>query len=130
MYDGHEDTPHDPEGPGNYAEYRFDFDLTDADNEDADNLPVHVSSHVHGVPPKMVVDALLATAKAVTMGHLTVFSNAPDGFPHQIKDAVNNMLASQYIKERLESPELRNLETVNTTVPNDASELFEDGSES
>jgi hypothetical protein len=120
---------HDPQGEGHYVEVRLDFYATDDAERDDEGLPKlnlgSVQVHSHHVPDNLYVETLLIMAR-----DCVAKSMAQNMFREEVPEPVRmmaaSMMASQYLKQRLEDPTFGAEETINALVPDDISSLLDD----
>lgn len=117
---------HDPGEDASYADFRFSF-YEDGREKDEDGRPStvlsQIESHFHNVNNAALVDALLVVARKIVADHMVdgMFS---DNVPDPIRHAAAEMLATNWLINRMNSGGIRDARPVEFAVPDDASELF------
>jgi hypothetical protein len=119
---------HDPQEDASYAEFRITFYQNGLEKDDEGNPKMtigQVESHLHHVHEASLVDTLLVIARQYVASHMgeSMFSEA---VPQEVRDVAANMLATNWIVNRLKSGDLIQSQPVQFAVPDDASELFSD----
>jgi hypothetical protein len=115
---------HDPQSDGNYIEIRLDFAEPNGDEQPA---LAQVQVHTHHVPDGMFIDALLALAKEQVKKAM-VTNMFKDSVPDQVRAFAANIMVNKYLTDRINSGEIGIAEQIDFKVPDDARELFEEGS--
>jgi hypothetical protein len=119
---------HDPQEDASYAEFRFTFyeDGTNRDDEGNPSVTLgQIESHFHHVNESTLVDSLLVVARKIVADHMgqSMFN---ERVPEEVRETAANMLATNWLTNRLNSGDLVNAKPVEFHVPDDASELLGD----
>lgn len=111
---------------GHYVELRLDFDAGEPDETGAHPLTFGaMKTHLHHVPNGLYVDSLLVMARH-HVAEAMKDNSFRDNVPPEVRRHAAKMMATRWLMERLESPELADIDPIDATVPDDASSLFED----
>ena len=119
---------HDSQEDASYAEFRFTF-FDDGANLDAEGNPTvtlgQIESHFHHVHESTLVDALLVVARKIVADHMgnSMFN---ERVPEEVRATAANMLATNWLANRLNSNDLAEAKHMEFQVPDDASELLGD----
>lgn len=120
---------HNPDEDDNYVEIRMRF-VTPPDPIDGE-FPLtaaKVETHVHHVPMPQYIDSLLLLAQQTMVDQMkeNMFN---ENVPEDVRDAAASIMATQYLKQRIESGSFMQNKPFGDTdmrVPDDPSELFRD----
>lgn len=109
-----------------YVELHLDYSAGEPDEDGAHPLTIGTMKvHLHHVPNGLYVDTLLILARMVVAKGMEE-NSFKDNVPPQVRHEAARMMASRYLIDRLNSPDLIGVEPVDATVPDDASSLFEE----
>lgn len=125
MFDGDEDTPHDKDEEGSYAEFRIEFEVTKDEDGSIEGAIASVSSHIHHVPVHALVDALLVVAKGMLTSQMGDMVHVPESAPSVLRDHMLDAFAGMFLKQRLDSDTVRGSHIESVSVPDDISELLD-----
>lgn len=102
----------------------FDNGGTDSGEEESEWTVGHIQTHFHGVPPNMIVDALLVIARDTVQQGMSehMFNEA---VPDQVREIAARVMATQYLAGRIQNPDIMNAIGVSANVPDDISSLLE-----
>lgn len=116
---------HDSDEDAMYAEFRFTFyeDGTERDSEGNPKIIVgQMESHLHHVPAALLIDSILVYARtlvAQNMGESMFNERVPD----QVREKAAEMLATNWLSNRLNSNNLVEARPIEFSIPDDLSGL-------
>jgi hypothetical protein len=117
---------HDTEEEASYAEFRLTF-FDDAEKLDDEGKPKpilgQIESHFHRVNEASLVDALLVLVRKIVADRMgeSMFN---ERVPEVVRTTAADMLATNWLVNRMKSGELMESKPIEYAVPDDASELF------
>jgi hypothetical protein len=117
---------HDRDEEASYAEFRLTFfqDKGTLDDE-GEPKPVlgQIESHFHRVNEASLVDALLVLVRKIVADRMgeSMFN---ERVPEVVRATAADMLATNWLVNRMKSGEIMESKPVEFAVPDDASELF------
>jgi hypothetical protein len=110
-----------------FFEMKVSFDHDPAeDGQDALFSIGTTRTHIHGLPPQLVVDACLHVARDLVQAGMedNIFS---ENVPEEVRLLAVRAVATEWLTARLKSPEFMNTGAVTIPeIPDDASSLLED----
>jgi hypothetical protein len=124
MFDDKMDQPHDRDEDASYAEFRIEFHVTETGDDEYEGQVAAVHSHIHHVPGLAAVDALLLVAKGLLVQQMEQGMHMPEGAPDSIREQMLDMMATVFLKQRMDSDTLKAQAIAATSIPDDISELF------